>query len=122
MQIYNYVLIDNRRNDNESSKITQFKKLDYKKALIDIRRVIRPLALNGDIEGIFGARIPLLKFKDSESGIECDICINNTSGIPNSKLTRLYCEFDQRAHIMIKYRRILLKKAGLLFGDQGKLV
>lgn len=77
--------------------------------------------MNGNLEGIFGARVPLLKFKEAKSGIECDICINNTAGVPNSKLTRLYCEFDQRVHIMVKYLRILLKKAGLLFGDQGCL-
>lgn len=79
------------------------------------------MAVNNDIEGIFSARVPLLKFKDSKTNIDCDICLFNTIGIANSKLVRLYCEFDQRVHIMIKYIRFLLKEAGLLASDQGCL-
>lgn len=97
------------------------KKIDYTKALVEIRRVIRGMSRDGDIEGIFGAKVPLLKFTDSKTGIECDLSINNTNGIPNSRLTRIYCEFDQRVHIMIKYLRHIFKEAGLLQGDQGCL-
>jgi DNA polymerase sigma len=100
---------------------SQLKSIDYVQALIDVRNAIRHIAVNQNMEGIFGARVPLLKFKDNESQIECDISINNTTGIPNSKLTRLYCEIDQRVHIMIKYLRHIFKQSGLLFSDQGCL-
>lgn len=115
---------NNKNNQKETStqkKVKQFKKLDYIKALKDVRSVIRNIAEKGNIEGVFSAKVPILKFKDYRSQIECDISINNSAGIPNSKLTRLYCEFDQRAHIMIKYLRYLFKNAGLLYGDQGCL-
>ncbi|CAI2384559.1 unnamed protein product [Moneuplotes crassus] len=112
-------------NKKESKKkqnvVNEMKKIDYIKALVDIRKVIRGMAANGDIEGIFGARIPLIKFTDKSTGIECDLSINNTNGIPNSRLTRIYCEFDQRVHIMVKYIRHIFKESGLLQGDQGCL-
>ena len=74
-----------------------------------------------DIEGIFGARVPILKFTEKQSDMEIDISVYNTIGVANSKMTRLYCEFDQRAHILIKYVRYVLKGAGLLVSDQGCL-
>lgn len=110
-----------KQEDKETSVLaSHFKKMDPVKALCDIRRILRPLT-NGNIEGIFGAKVPILKFNHVSTGIECDLSINNTNGIPNSRLTRIYCEFDQRVHIVVKYLRNILKQAGLLQGDQGCL-
>lgn len=110
---------DKRGNNQQSTELSRLKNFDSVQALYDIRKVIRACAVDGSIEGIFGAKVPLLKFTDNKTQIECDVCVNNTAGIPNSKITRLYCEFDQRVHIMIKYIRHLLKSSGLLFGDRG---
>ena len=112
---------DFKDNSRQGNRKEQIKNLDYIQALKDIRNTIRRLAVNGEIEGVFGSRVPLLKFKDSRSSIDVDISVNNTIGIPNSKMTKLYCEFDQRTHIMITYLRSLFKKSNLLHGDQGSL-
>uniref|UniRef100_A0A7S3J5U9 Poly(A) RNA polymerase mitochondrial-like central palm domain-containing protein n=1 Tax=Euplotes harpa TaxID=151035 RepID=A0A7S3J5U9_9SPIT len=110
-----------KKEDKKQSKYDQLKYFDTKKALIDIRNVLRVMAKNKDIESIFNSRVPLLKFKHAKTMIDIDICLNNSIGIPNSRMTRLFSEFDQRAHIMIKYLRTLLKQSGLLNGEQGCL-
>ncbi|RWS10454.1 Poly(A) RNA polymerase gld-2-like protein, partial [Dinothrombium tinctorium] len=42
------------------------------------------------------AKVPILKFTDSESGIEVDLNVNNIVGIRNTQLIRCYTRMDER--------------------------
>lgn len=46
------------------------------------------------------ARIPILLFKDCESGIDCDISFNNPLAICNTKLLAAYSAIDERVRIL----------------------
>ena len=89
-------------------------------ALRDIKKAVASIALNEEVTEAFSSRVPLLKFIHSETKSDIDISVNDTNGVPNSKLIKLYCEFDQRAHIMITYLRTIFKKAGLTKSFQGR--
>eukprot|EP00108_Taenia_solium_P011407 TsM_000529400 transcript=TsM_000529400 gene=TsM_000529400 len=39
---------------------------------------------------LIDAKVPILKFRDHESGIECDLNVNNVSGIYNTHLLAIY--------------------------------
>jgi len=42
------------------------------------------------------AKVPILKFVDQISGVECDVNVNNAIGIRNTHLLRSYSKFDNR--------------------------
>ena len=45
---------------------------------------------------IRNARVPLLKLKDRQTGLEIDFCIGNYLGIHKSELLLCYCRCDER--------------------------
>jgi len=42
------------------------------------------------------ARIPIVQFKDPQTGFDCDISFNNPLAIANTKLLKTYSEIDSR--------------------------
>lgn len=42
------------------------------------------------------AKVPIVKFTDAYSGMECDINVNNTIGVRNTELMRQYSKLDPR--------------------------
>jgi predicted nucleotidyltransferase len=59
------------------------------------------------------ARIPIVQFMDPVSKIECDICINNTLAIRNTRLLRTYVEIDARVQGMIYFVKHWAKRRKL---------
>lgn len=55
----------------------------------------------------------LIDGRSKPFNMNCDISINNPLGVANSKLIRLYCEYDERCYLMMVYIRYLLKQAGV---------
>lgn len=49
------------------------------------------------LEAVAHARIPILKMRDPDTGLDCDICFNNTLALRNTALLRCYCDIDPRA-------------------------
>ena len=49
-----------------------------------------------DVSSRATARIPIVNFKDPESGLDCDIAFNNPLAIWNTKLLKTYSEIDGR--------------------------
>ncbi|XP_078440013.1 protein HESO1-like [Wolffia australiana] len=45
---------------------------------------------------ILRARVPVLKFADSATGIECDISVENKEGISKSLMINFLCQVDER--------------------------
>ena len=52
------------------------------------------------------ARVPIVMFHDEETGLECDICVNNTLALRNTALLRAYSMCDPR----IRPLAFLIKK------------
>jgi len=50
---------------------------------------------------IENARIPICKFKDPSTGLNCDLSVNNRIATYNSELIRRYTELDQRVRDII---------------------
>ena len=83
---------------------------------VDQRQIIEQLA---DILPKYGmididtaritARIPIIQFVDGKTGIECDVCVNNTLALRNTRLLRAYSYADVRvrqvAYIIKKWSK-----------------
>lgn len=54
----------------------------------------------GPVERRLTARIPIIKFVDSDSRIEVDICATNTLAARNSALLRTYSQCDLRTRVL----------------------
>ncbi|XP_005110337.1 poly(A) RNA polymerase GLD2 [Aplysia californica] len=52
---------------------------------------------------VIRAKVPILKFEDRNSGVECDLNINNTIGIRNTHLLRHYAYMDWRVRPLMLF-------------------
>ena len=68
------------------------------------------------------AKVPIVKIWDPELGLACDMNVNNTSALENTRMVRTYVEIDERVRplaMIVKYwtRRRIMNDAGrLTFG------
>ncbi|CAH9098105.1 unnamed protein product [Cuscuta epithymum] len=49
-----------------------------------------------NVQALVHARVPIVKLMDPETGISCDICVNNLLAVENTKLLRDYAQIDAR--------------------------
>ncbi|BBN19998.1 non-canonical poly(A) RNA polymerase PAPD5/7 [Marchantia polymorpha subsp. ruderalis] len=49
-----------------------------------------------NVQALTHARVPIVKFTESTTGISCDICVNNMLAVVNSKLLHDYSQIDVR--------------------------
>uniref|UniRef100_A0A7N0SZT3 RNA uridylyltransferase n=1 Tax=Kalanchoe fedtschenkoi TaxID=63787 RepID=A0A7N0SZT3_KALFE len=49
-----------------------------------------------NVQALVRARVPIVKLKDPDTEISCDICINNVLAVVNTKLLRDYARIDVR--------------------------
>ncbi|KAG0549756.1 hypothetical protein BDA96_01G282100 [Sorghum bicolor] len=49
-----------------------------------------------NIQPLTRARVPIVKLMDPETGLSCDICVNNLLAVVNTKLLRDYAQIDRR--------------------------
>ncbi|XP_002983593.2 UTP:RNA uridylyltransferase 1 [Selaginella moellendorffii] len=49
-----------------------------------------------NVQALTHARVPIVKFTEPATGISCDICVNNTLAVVNSKLLHDYAQIDVR--------------------------
>lgn len=66
---------------------------------------------------ISAARVPIVKIWDPELDLACDINVNNTLALENTRMIRVYVEIDPRVRqlmMIIKHwtRRRVIKDAG----------
>lgn len=64
------------------------------------------------------AKVPIVKIWDPELGMACDMNVNNTTALENTRMIRTYVEADPRVRqlmMVIKYwtRRRVINDAGL---------
>lgn len=95
-------------------------KIEAKRILRQIDKLIRPMNVLKKIQ-LIPARVPIITFEDMVSGCECDININNETGIRNTHLLRAYSKADDRVRPLVmavkhwgKTRKINDAKSGTL--------
>ncbi|XP_062200597.1 UTP:RNA uridylyltransferase 1-like [Phragmites australis] len=49
-----------------------------------------------NIQALTRARVPIVKLMDPETGLSCDICVNNLLAVVNTKLLKDYAQIDRR--------------------------
>lgn len=69
---------------------------------------------------ISGAKVPIVKIWDPELKLACDMNVNNTLALENTRMVRTYVEIDERVRplaMIIKYwtRRRVVNDAGRFF-------
>lgn len=67
---------------------------------------------------ISAAKVPIVKIWDPELGLACDMNVNNTTALENTRMIRVYVETDSRIRelmMIIKYwtRQRIINDAGL---------
>ena len=85
--------------------------------------IFRPVVLTlipGGMEKVVcisAAKVPIVKIWDPELNLACDMNVNNTDALENTRLIRTYIEIDPRVRqlaMIIKYwtRRRIINDAG----------
>lgn len=67
------------------------------------------------------ARVPVVKFKDPESGMSCDVCLNNTLATENTRLLYVYSQIDPRVREMVILVKYWAKQRGVNTPYHGTL-
>ena len=68
---------------------------------------------------IAAAKVPIVKIWDPELGLACDMNVNNTVALENTRMVRTYVEIDDRVRqlaMIVKYwtRRRIVNDAGMV--------
>ncbi|KAI8088408.1 hypothetical protein BDF21DRAFT_491444 [Thamnidium elegans] len=61
---------------------------------------LRSIGMRG-VEAIGHASVPICKFVDPQTGLNCDINANNILGIENTRMIQKYCDLDSRIRPLI---------------------
>lgn len=67
------------------------------------------------------ARIPIVKFTMRESGIECDLCVENVLAQRNTALLRAYAEADDRVRVLAYVLKRFVKQRRMNCAAEGTL-
>lgn len=74
-----------------------------------------------DVQALTRARVPIVKLMDPETGISCDICVNNVLAVVNTKLLRDYAHIDVRLRQLAFIVKHWAKLRGVNVTYQGTL-
>lgn len=77
-------------------------KRDAALILSSIARALKPCSFVRHSQ-VIRAKVPILKFYDQVSGVECDLNVNNVVGIRNTHLLRHYAYMDWRVRPLILF-------------------
>ncbi|KAL0958931.1 hypothetical protein HGRIS_014247 [Hohenbuehelia grisea] len=93
------VIIDPRRMDGFSPRV----RLQDMPRVYNVRAVARALIKAGfrSVVPIPGANVPIVKFHDPKTMIDCDININDQLGLLNSRMIKAYCDASPLLRAML---------------------
>ncbi|KAF3632387.1 Nucleotidyltransferase family protein isoform 2 [Capsicum annuum] len=74
-----------------------------------------------NVQALTRARVPIVKLMDPETGISCDICVNNVLAVVNTKLLRDYAQIDVRLRQLAFIVKHWAKSRGVNETYQGTL-
>eukprot|EP00943_MAST-04B_sp_MAST-4B-sp1_P006975 g6975.t1 len=97
---------------------------DRSKACFQIRAALRQYGDGlrfDDINVIARARVPIVKFQELNSGIECDICVDNELAVYNTQLLKAYASLDPRVRYVGLFVKIWASNRGIKRSDSGTL-
>eukprot|EP01134_Creolimax_fragrantissima_P007066 CFRG7066T1 len=60
-----------------------------------------------------GTRVPIVKFKEKNSGMAVDICLNNFLAVNNTEFLRTYGEIDNRLIVLARFVKFWAKKRNI---------
>ncbi|XP_060218703.1 UTP:RNA uridylyltransferase 1 [Lycium barbarum] len=74
-----------------------------------------------NVQALTRARVPIVKLMDPETGISCDICVNNVLAVVNTKLLQDYAQIDVRLRQLAFIVKHWAKLRGVNVTYQGTL-
>lgn len=74
-----------------------------------------------NVQALTHARVPIVKLMDPETGISCDICVNNLLAVENTKLLRDYSRIDARLRQLVFIVKHWAKSRGVNETYRGTL-
>jgi len=74
-----------------------------------------------NIKALPHARVPIVKFRDPKSRFMCDICINNSLALQNTRLVADYSKIDPRVRPLAYLVKYWAKRRGINNPYQGTL-
>jgi hypothetical protein len=83
------------------------------RAVIELGSLLRQHPRVTDLKILPRARIPIIKFRDILSGLNCDIGVNNPLAIYNTALLRIYGQVDPRVTLLAKLVKFWSKKRSM---------
>ncbi|KAG7559795.1 hypothetical protein ISN45_Aa05g013760 [Arabidopsis thaliana x Arabidopsis arenosa] len=81
---------------NGTSELPREKKLEILKRFAKKLRALQGEGHVKNVESIFTAKVPIVKFSDQGTGVECDLSVENKDGILNSQIVRIISQIDDR--------------------------
>uniref|UniRef100_A0A0R3VW86 PAP-associated domain-containing protein n=1 Tax=Taenia asiatica TaxID=60517 RepID=A0A0R3VW86_TAEAS len=112
------------RGDLDLCLVVKEEALESKEYACTVLSEIKPLLLGfGSIKycSLIRAIVPILKFRDLQSGIACDMGVNNVSSIYNTHLIAMYARVDSRLPplgVFVKHWALRMRIHG---ADRGRL-
>jgi len=72
-----------------------------------------------NVEAIPGASVPICKFSDPETGLQCDVNASSSLGVENSQLINDYRKLDTRVGPFLYALKYFVKKRNI---NDSKLI
>ncbi|KAF9934214.1 hypothetical protein FBU30_002907 [Linnemannia zychae] len=111
-------------NSDADFCITGAKVHDHEHLLNDMNHIGEILKIKGGMEQVFcipDALVPIVKFYDPVSRLECDLNTGNTLGVINSGLIRIYTTIDERVKPFLYMIKAICKAQGINDAKSGYL-
>ncbi|KAF6778661.1 hypothetical protein AHF37_01957 [Paragonimus kellicotti] len=70
---------------------------------------------------ILSAKVPILKFRDTLAGVDCDLNVNNVVGIYNTHLLAMYTKIDWRVRPLGMFVKYWAQRMDIHDGSRGRL-
>ncbi|GLB41090.1 putative RNA uridylyltransferase activity [Lyophyllum shimeji] len=102
------VIIDSKRNRGFEPNCTLSPIYDVRK----LARALRQAGFTG-VVSIPWAAVPIVKFRDPQTRLECDINVNERLGLFNSDLINAYCDASPLLRPMLLFIKLWAKPLGL---------
>ncbi|KAA0194057.1 Poly(A) RNA polymerase GLD2, partial [Fasciolopsis buskii] len=67
------------------------------------------------------AKVPILKFRDTLAGVDCDLNVNNVVGIYNTHLLAMYTKIDWRVRPLGMFVKYWAQRMDIHDGSRGRL-
>lgn len=95
-------------------------KLEATALLSALLKAFRKLTFLQDLT-LIRAKVPILRFKDRISSIECDLNINNSIGIRNTHLLSAYARSDPRVAPLVQFVKFWAKSQNINDASTGTI-